>query len=563
MKQGSLNIGSVIAGIVLGAAVTVGIFTFWVQPQDDAQGATGTDTNERKPLYWVAPMDAAYKRDKPGKSPMGMDLIPVYADEGGGADAGPGTIKVSPDVVNSLGVRTAVAQRKVLHLIIKTVGYVGYDEDQLIHIHPRVEGWVEKLYVGAAGDPVKEGQPLYEIYSPELVNAQEELLLAIDRKNQRLIKASEDRLKALQLPASAITKLRASKEVMQTVTFFAPQSGVVDNLDIRQGVFIKPGSTIMSIGSLKQVWVDAEVFERQASEVAVGVPVSMSLEYLPGRVWQGSVDYVYPTLDIKTRTVKVRLRFDNADEALKPNMFAQVVIHAKNSKDTLLVPREAVIRTGNMNRVVLALGDGRFKSVEVEVGRFDEHSVEILEGLKKGERIVTSAQFLLDSESSKTSDFKRMNSESDEIAVATTAWVEATINSAMEGHRMVNVKHKAIKAWGWPAMTMDFAVSKSVSFSKLEKDKTLNIEIRKLGDNQYEIADVRDSSAQVPRDTVLKDTGNADDSHKGMNHEGMNHEGMNHKDMNREGMNHKDMNHEGMNHEGMNHKDMNYSGDGE
>jgi Cu(I)/Ag(I) efflux system membrane fusion protein len=193
------------------------------------------------------------------------------------------------------------------------------------------------------------------------------------------------------------------------VTFYAPQSGVVENLTIREGFFVKPGTTIMSIGNLTQVWVEAAVFERQAALVKAQQPVTMTLDYLPGKQWQGTVDYVYPTLDPTTRTVKVRLRFRNDQRVLKPNMFAQVSIHVDGGADVLMVPRDAVIRTGKQDRVVLALGTGRFKSVAVLVGRLDEQFTEILDGLEVGEAVVTSAQFLLDSESSKTSDFKRMH----------------------------------------------------------------------------------------------------------------------------------------------------------
>tara|TARA_R110001592_G_scaffold363329_1_gene684187 strand:+ start:21382 stop:22749 length:1368 start_codon:yes stop_codon:yes gene_type:complete len=404
-----MNKSNVFTAIVLVAAA--GGIGHWLG-SNGSQNEPESVKQDKLPLYWVSPMNPNYKRDKPGKSPMGMDLIPVYEEGGAGPGAGPGTIRISPDVVNNLGVRTAVVERKALHSEIQTVGYVAYDEDQLVHIHPRVEGWIEKLYAKAEGDPVKKGQPLYEIYSPELVNAQEELVLALDRKNQRLIQAAHDRLKALQLPKDTIEKLMQTKKVKQTIVFFSPQGGVVDNLSIREGVFVKPGTTLMSIGALDQVWVEAEVFERQASDVVTGLPVTMTLDYLPGRVWQGKVDYVYPTLTNVTRTVKVRLRFDNEDQVLKPNMFTQVVIHVRNLEDTLLVPREAVIRTGNVNRAVLALGDGRFKSIDVKVGRFGAQSTEILAGLKEGDRIVSSAQFLLDSESSKTSDFKRMDHES-------------------------------------------------------------------------------------------------------------------------------------------------------
>jgi Cu(I)/Ag(I) efflux system membrane fusion protein len=364
-----------------------------------------------EPLYWVAPMDPDYRRDKPGKSPMGMDLVPVYAEDRRDASEGPGTVEISPEVVNNLGVRTAPVNVQPLASRIRTVGYVQYDEDRLIHIHPRVEGWIEKLYVKAAGDPVTLGQPLYALYSPQLVNAQEELLLALKRNNERLVKAARDRLLALQLTPEFLTELQQERKVRQTITFRSPQSGVIDNLNIREGFYVLPGTTLMSVGALEDVWVEAEVYERQAAQVQVGQAVTMNLDYLPGREWQGTVDYIYPSLDEKTRTLRVRLRFANESGALKPNMFAQVVINAGQQDDTLVVPREAVIRTGEQDRVVLALGEGRFKSVAVSLGRMDEQSVEVLDGLQEGDTVVTSAQFLLDSESSRSSDFKRMHHE--------------------------------------------------------------------------------------------------------------------------------------------------------
>jgi len=404
-------------GVLLAIAVTSSVVTsifFILSPSNSEQ----SEPEEAKPLYWVAPMDANYTRDKPGKSPMGMDLIPVFADvaeSGGNTGAGVGTIKISPAVVNNLGVRTAKVVLQPLENEISTVGYVTYDEDQLIHIHPRVKGWIEKLYVKAEGDPVVKNQPLYELYSPELVNAQEEFLIAKDRNNKLLIRAAKDRLIALQIPKQTIKEIEKRRKVKQTITFFSPQSGVVDNLNIREGFYVKPGTTLMSIGKLDQVWVNAEVFERQAPNVQRNLPVTMSLDYLPGKLWQGKVDYVYPTLNEKNRTLKVRLRFENEDMMLKPNMFAQVVIHAQNDKSSLLVPREAVIRTGTTERVVLALGGGQFKSIKVNVGRYNKNFAEILSGLEEGEKVVTSAQFLLDSESSKTSDFLRMMPAEEEM----------------------------------------------------------------------------------------------------------------------------------------------------
>lgn len=369
----------------------------------------GIRDEDNAPLYWVAPMDANYRRDAPGLSPMGMDLIPVYDEGKSENDAGPGTIVISPDVVNSLGVRTGLAERRKLHHDITTVGYVQFDEDTLVHIHPRVSGWIEKLYVTASGEPVKQGKPLYDLYSPELVNAQEDVVLAINRKNTRLMQASEDRLRALQIPTSFIDELKRTLKVQQTVTFLAPQDGVVANLRIREGFFVEPGTTMLSIGALEQVWVEAEIFERQASLVHKNDSVTMRLDYLPGQVWKGHVDYIYPALDKKTRTVRIRLRFDNIGKQLKPNMFAQVNVHSDSGMPLLLIPREALIRTGKQDRVVLALGEGSYKSIEVQVGQRNHEVVEIIKGLDEGDRVVTSAQFLLDSESSKTSDFTRLH----------------------------------------------------------------------------------------------------------------------------------------------------------
>ncbi|WP_444996891.1 efflux RND transporter periplasmic adaptor subunit [Aliikangiella sp. IMCC44359] len=421
--------------------------------------------NKDKPLYWVAPMDPEFKRNEPGKSPMGMDLIPVYVENKASKDNQIGVVSISPEVVNNLGVRTALVTLGSLSPTIRTVGYVRYDEDQLVHVHPRVEGWIEKLHVKAAGDPVLKGQPLYQIYSPTLVNAQEEFLLAIERKNQRLIKAAEERLKALQLPEDVLKSLKKTRKVQQNIMFYAPQDGVVDNLNIREGFFVKPGTTLMSIGTLKQVWVEAEVFERQAFQVATGDRVTMSLDFIPSKIWEGHVDYIYPTLNPENRTLKVRLRFDNHSGELKPNMFAQVIIHNKPINHSLMIPREAVIRTANSNRVVLALGNGQFQSVEVMLGRFDEAFIEVVQGLKLNETVVVSAQFLLDSESNKNAGLKRMSiRETDKVESAS---VKGVINNIMTEERLLNISREAIKKWNREADTMDFIVQNDISLEPL------------------------------------------------------------------------------------------------
>lgn len=477
---------------------------------------SGDATAKQEPLYWVAPMDPNYKRDKPGKSPMGMDLIPVYEEAGGDQEVG--TVTISPDVVNNLGVRTAPVTRGQMDVSVNTVGYVQYDEDHLIHIHPRVEGWIENLYVKASGDPVKQGAPLYALYSPTLVNAQEELLLALKRNNTTLIEAAMERLASLQVPELEINRLKKSGKVSQTITITAPQSGVLDNLMAREGMFVKPGMEIMAIGQLEHIWVIGEVFERQASLVQVGDPVQMQLDYLPGRQWQGQVDYIYPSLNTTTRTAQVRVHFNNPDGYLKPGMFAQMRIEAAPMDDTLLIPREALIRTGSQSRIVLAKGEGRFKSVAVQVGHLTDEHAEITSGLDEGDRIVTSAQFLIDSESSKTSDFQRMNHGSDdkaETAAPRSVWVGARIKSLMAEHRMLTLAHDAIDDWQWPAMTMDFTAAKDVDLDGLKPGKALHVEITREGDDRYVIS-------QIHRpDAVTDDMSMADDD-QSAGHDGMN-----------------------------------------
>jgi len=484
MNKNNQTLKNIMIGLIIGIVIT--FVAFKLLNTSESETSVGTK-NTKEPLYWVAPMDPNYKRDQPGKSPMGMDLIPFYGDEGGSHDSGPGTVRISPAVVNNLGVRTEIVKKQTIHTEIKTVGYVQYDEDLLVHIHPRVEGWVEKLYIKTAGNPVTKGQALYELYSPELVNAQEEYLLALDRKNQRLIHAAENRLQSLQITNEQINQLKKSRQVKQKITFYAPQSGVVDNLNIREGYFVKPATSMMSIGSLEQVWVEAEVFEREADLLAIGQPVTMTLEFLPGKQWTGEVDYIYPTLNPETRTLKVRLKFDNEDQKLKPNMFAQITIHSNPMKDVLVVPTEAVIRTGESNRVVLALGDGQFKSIDVELGRFYNQQAEVLSGLQAGDQVVTSAQFLLDSESSKTSDFKRMEDVED---MPESVWVAATIQSVMPGHRMINASHEPIEEWDWPEMTMDFTVAENVDMSGLKAGTQAHLEIKRVSEQSYQVTGI-------------------------------------------------------------------------
>lgn len=356
-------------------------------------------------------MDPNYRRDQPGRSPMGMALVPVY-EQAPETSSGLAVVRISSEVVNQLGVRTAPVSRRQLQKDLVTTGFVQYDETKLAHIHPRVSGWVEKLYVTAAGDPVEADMPLYRLYAPELVNAQEELVLALKRANPPLIAAAEARLKALQVSDKLIQSLKKTMSVRQTVAFYAPQSGVVDRLNIREGFFVDPATTLMSIGQLESVWIGVDIPQQQAALVKTGDAITMTLDYFPGTVWSGAIGFIYPTLDSETRTLRARVVLDNRDLKLKPNMFAKVVIHHRSQAPRVVIPKDALIRTGQADRAVLALGGGRFQSVIVTVGQVDDVGAEILTGLSLGDQVVTHAQFLIDSESNKGADLARINGAS-------------------------------------------------------------------------------------------------------------------------------------------------------
>ena len=388
-----------LAGTTLAGGAALG---YWLALP--APAAPADAPAEREVLYWVAPMDKSYRRDAPGKSPMGMDLVPVYADAEPGQA---GVVTIDPAVVQNLGLKSAPALRGPLSRRIETVGYVQYDESVMHHIHTRVEGWIESLHVRAAGDPVAKGQLLFEIYSPTLVHAQREYLTTLAGGRPDMLLASRERLTALGMPVREIDALTEAKSPRQRVRIYAPMDGVATHLGVREGIFVTPSAHVISLADLSRVWVLAEVFERQTAWVAVGQRAQVELDYLPGRRWDGTVDYVYPDLHPVTRTLRVRVGFANTGEALRPNMFARVVLLGGATEPVVHVPREALIRGGQVDRVALDLGGGRFRAVPVAAGVEAGGRVEIRSGLTAGQRVVVSGQFLIDSESNLESALAR------------------------------------------------------------------------------------------------------------------------------------------------------------
>jgi RND family efflux transporter MFP subunit len=382
-------------------------------PAAPVPGAPAAAPKERKIKYWVSPMDPGYVRDKPGKAPCGMDMVPVYEDAGGGAET-PGVIAVSPATVQSMGVRTAKVEVRPLSRLTLAVGLVNFNERNLSTITTKVNGWLERLYVNATGDPVRKGQTLVSIYSPELVASQEEYLLAVRNLKamksspvkemadgaRRLADASRRRLAYFDISAAQIEALERTGQVKKNLTLASPANGIVTKRMVTQGMYVQAGMPLLEVADLSTVWVDADIYQYELPWIKVGQPVSMSLDYLPGETFPGKIDYIYPYLKEATRTAKVRLRFSNPGLKLKPEMFAQVKIESPVAHNAVVVPADAVIDTGLKQHVFIALGGGRFEPREVKLGVLGNDGLrEVLAGLKGGEDVVTSAQFMLDSES--------------------------------------------------------------------------------------------------------------------------------------------------------------------
>ena len=381
-----------------------------VKADTTGQAPSAADTGKRKIKYWVAPMDPTYIRDEPGKSPMGMDLVPVYEDE---APSGT-TIAIDPVTVQNMGVRTATVERRDLHRLIRTVGTVDYDEPKVTSINAKVDGWIEKLYVAETGQLVKKGQPLLEIYSPKLVAAQQEYLLALRTRSavkdssfaeiaaggDRLLEAARQRLRYWDISSWQIRQLEKTGQVRKTLTLYAPYQGVVTMKMAMPGQHIKAGQELFRIGDISKVWVYADIYEYELPWIKEGQAAEVLLPYVGGKSLTAQISTIYPYVEPKTRTVKARLEFANPGFELKPDMYVNVRIQAQKVQDALAVPGEAVIHSGEKQRVFVAVGEGKFEPREVKTGVQDQEGyIEITQGLLEGERVVTSAQFLFDSES--------------------------------------------------------------------------------------------------------------------------------------------------------------------
>jgi len=384
---------------------------YWLaQPPKPSEPAPA---KAKQPLFYRNPMNPEMTSPVPAKDSMGMDYLPVYADAETENASPAGSVKIDAVTVQNIGVRTAIAKKTLLSHVVRAVGRIAYDEERIVRLHPKTEGWIETLRVDETGQWVKQNQDLLSIYSPQLVASQQEYLLALNnlkvlekspiedirRGAEDLVKSSRERLKLLDVPAHQLHELTDSHTVKKSLHIHTPAAGIVIDIGAREGQYVTPETQLYMIADLSKVWVYADVYEYELPWVKQGDPVEMRLAGVPGRTFMGHLAFIYPYAEAKTRTIKVRMAFDNAELLLKPDLFADVTIHAGKQVDAVVVPAEAIIRSGAQTQVFVVRGPGKFEPRPVITGLSSNDEVAIVDGLNAGEEVVSSAQFLIDSES--------------------------------------------------------------------------------------------------------------------------------------------------------------------
>lgn len=401
---------AIVASALVGGGFVAGALLF------RSSAPPGPKPGERKILYYRDPMNPQITSPTPRKAPDGMDYVPVYEEEAGteagGAKRG---IRIDPRMMQASGVRVEEVKRRPMSRVIRAVGQVAYDERLLHNMNAKFMGWVEKLYVDYTGKSVKKGDPLMEIYSPDLVTTQEEYLLALRHRKglqasdvpearaeaDELVQSARRRLLFFDVPEHEIEDLERRGAPKKTLMLHSPATGVVIEKSVLAGTQVMPGAPLFKIADLSNVWVLADVYQYELAWVRLGMAAEVELSYLPGKRFSGKITYINPYLSTETRTVKVRVEVphDAGPAEIKPDMFATVVIRSPLAAEAVAVPEQAIIHSGTRNVAVMALGGGYFEPREVKVGVSAEGYVEVLEGIQPGEQIVTTSQFLIDAES--------------------------------------------------------------------------------------------------------------------------------------------------------------------
>lgn len=438
------------------------------------RGADSSAESGRRILYWYDPMIPQERYPGPGKSSMNMDLIPKYADEAEGG------VRVSPEMMQTLGVRVVRAEVRDISATVPAVGRVELDERLIAEVQTLTPGFVETLAVRAEGEPVSQGRVIATVYSPELLGAQYEYaaLRRIRRSavTPSLREAARNRLRLLGLPAGMIRSLDRGGAPQRAYPVLAPRSGVVTRIGARPGAQVTPGQSIVTIAGLSRVLVMAEIPETALGDIRVGLPVQIRFPAYPGETREGAIDYIYPTLSAESRTARARITLDNPDQRLRQGMFANITVQGTGGM-ALVVPSEAVIDTGR-RKIVIVRRNGAFLPAEVQTGREAGEWSQILAGVQAGEEVVASGQFLIDSEASVSGVMARLNRGAQQPAAAQPAAGNGVIQSLNPQRRQVTIAHGPIPELNWPAMTMTFAVRDPAMLRGFSRGDRVNFAVR-------------------------------------------------------------------------------------
>ena len=497
---------TLIAVLILGVASGAGA-GYWLAAKAPAHRAEPAAAQakaaqrDRKILYWYDPMVPQSRFDKPGKSPyMDMELVPKYADEA----AEEGGVSISPRVAQNLGVRTAEAHSGSLAQDLSAVGSVDYNERAVVVVQTRASGFVEKLHVRAPLDTVRAGDPLVEILFPDWAAAQEEYLLLRHTStpdSDALQRAARQRLLLLGMSEEQVAAVERDGKPHTRLTLRAPVGGVVTELGVREGMTVGTGSMLFRIAGLGTVWVIAQVPEAQAGTLVPGAKVEARVPAYPGEIFAGRISAILPEVNATTRTVRARIEVANPAGKLKPGMYAQLAF-AGRAREGLLVPAEAVIRTGERSVVILAAGEGQFRAADVETGMEAGGNIEVRKGLKAGDRVVISGQFLIDSEASLRSTLARLSSSGEEAGESHAAHAKhrgsGTVIGVDAAKGEIRLEHGPIPSLKWPPMTMPFAVVDRGQLSGVKQGDRVEFDLRGEPDpdGTYRIESLRRAPAK-------------------------------------------------------------------
>jgi len=469
-----------------------------------------TAKKERKLLYYRNPMGLADTSPIPKKDSMGMDYIAVYEGEDDADPASANQIKISTEKIQKLGVRTEAASMRKLDKVVRAAGRIEPDERRTFTISPKFEGFVERLYVNVTGQPVSKGQPLFEVYSPELVSAQREYAIAAQGVQslkggspeaqagmKQLADSSLLRLKNWDISEGQLKALTKSGASKRTMTFLSPVSGIVTEKKAIQGMRFMPGEMLYQVADLSSVWVVADVFEQDIGLVKTGAKAKVKINAYPDKVFEGKITYVYPTLKAETRTVQVRIELPNSGLLLKPAMFAQVELPVGGKKEVLTIPESSVLDSGTRRIVLVQLKEGQFEPREVKTGARSDNYIEVLEGVKDGELVVVAANFLIDAESNLKAVIGGMsgNATPDKKPAAAGHKADGVVDSIDVKAGTLSIKHEPIASLKWPAMTMEFKVANEVLLKGLKTGSPITFEFVERQPGEWVITSIAPKSA--------------------------------------------------------------------